>query len=228
MARETGPACKLCRREGEKLFLKGERCFTQKCAIERRAYPPGEHGYEAQFRRRRPTAYGMQFREKQKLRRIYGILERQFRRYYKEAVRREGMTGTNLLVLLETRLDNVIYRLGFASSRAQARQLVNHGHFDVNGGRCDIPSALLVPGDVVSVHPASRRLPYFQQLAESWGGALSGAAPSPSDASRAHGPQSAWLSFDPVDGTGRLVSLPSREQIDLRVNEQLVVEYYSR
>jgi small subunit ribosomal protein S4 len=227
MARETGPACKLCRREGEKLFLKGERCFTQKCAIERRAYPPGEHGYEAQYRRRRPTAYGMQFREKQKLRRIYGVLERQFRRYYKEAVRREGMTGTNLLVLLETRLDNVVYRLGLASSRAQARQMVNHGHFDVNGRRCDIPSALLVPGDVVSVHPSSAPLPYFRQLAESWAGAT-GAPPTHRNASAGAEPQSAWLSFDPVDGAGRLVSLPSREQIDLRVNEQLVVEYYSR
>jgi small subunit ribosomal protein S4 len=224
MARETGPVCKLCRREGEKLFLKGERCFTQKCAIERRAYPPGEHGYEAQFRRRRPTAYGMQFREKQKLRRIYGVLERQFRRYYKEALRREGMTGTNLLALLETRLDNVVYRLGFAASRAQARQLVNHGHFDVNGRRCDIPSALLVPGDVVSVHPSSRRLPYFQQLAESWAEAPSGAA----SAARSAGAASAWLSFDFVDGTGRLLGLPSRDQIDLRINEQLVVEYYSR
>jgi small subunit ribosomal protein S4 len=220
MARETGPACKLCRREGEKLFLKGERCFTQKCAMERRAYPPGEHGYEAQFRRRRPTAYGMQFREKQKLRRIYGVLERQFRRYYQEATRREGMTGTNLLVILETRLDNVVYRLGFASSRAQARQLVTHGHFDVNGRRCNIPSALLKPGDVVSIHPSSRRSTYFADL-------IAGG-----DGTSAHtgGGQtgSAWLAFDPVDLTGQVVSLPSRDEIDLRVNEQLVVEYYNR
>lgn len=219
MARETGPVCKLCRREGEKLFLKGERCFTQKCAMERRAYPPGEHGYQAQFRRRRPTAYGMQFREKQKLRRIYGVLERQFRRYFEEATRREGMTGTNLLVILETRLDNVVYRLGFASSRAQARQLVTHGHFDVNGRRCSIPSALLEPGDVVSIHPSSRRSGYFADLVAS------------DDASaRTGGGQtgSAWLSFDPVDLTGQVVSLPSRDEIDLRVNEQLVVEYYSR
>lgn len=229
MARETGPACKLCRREGEKLFLKGERCFTQKCAVERRAYPPGEHGYEAQFRRRRSSAYGVQFREKQKLRRMYGVFERQFRRYYKEAVRREGMTGTNLLVLLETRLDNVVYRLGFASSRAQARQLVNHGHFDVNGRRCNIPSALLSPGDTISIHPSSRRSPYFADLV----GELS---PSDSDrpdggrsgAGRLGAVQSAWLSFDPVELAGHVVSLPSREEIDLRVNEQLVVEYYSR
>lgn len=220
MARETGPACKLCRREGDKLFLKGERCFTQKCAIERRAYPPGEHGYEAQFRRRRPTAYGMQFREKQKLRRIYGVLERQFRRYYQEALRREGMTGTNLLVILETRLDNVVYRLGLASSRAQARQLVTHGHFDVNGRRCNIPSALLTPGDVVSIHAGSRRLPYFAELL---GGAEAG-----DERGGAVGPSTTWLSFDPVDFSGRVTSLPSREEIDLRVNEQLVVEYYNR
>jgi small subunit ribosomal protein S4 len=228
MARETGPVCKQCRREGEKLFLKGERCYTQKCAIERRAYPPGEHGYEAQFRRRRPSAYGMQFREKQKLRRIYGVLERQFRRYYKEALRREGMTGTNLLVILETRLDNVVYRLGFASSRAQARQLVNHGHFDVNGRRCDIPSALLEPGDVVSIHPSSRRSPYFQQLASGDGLSPVGASVQGGSSSGALGSTGSWLSFDPVDMTGRLVSLPSREEIDLRVNEQLVVEYYNR
>jgi small subunit ribosomal protein S4 len=222
MARETGPACKLCRREGDKLFLKGERCFTQKCAIERRAYPPGEHGYEAQFRRRRPTAYGMQFREKQKLRRIYGVLERQFRRYYQEAARREGMTGTNLLVILETRLDNVVYRLGFASSRAQARQLVNHGHFDVNGRRCNIPSALLKPGDVVTIHPSSRRSAYFADLIGE------GSADASRPQAGGSGAVSAWLSFDPVDLSGRVTSLPSREEIDLRVNEQLVVEYYNR
>jgi small subunit ribosomal protein S4 len=221
MARETGPVCKLCRREGEKLFLKGERCFTQKCAIERRAYPPGEHGYEAQFRRRRPTAYGMQFREKQKLRRIYGVLERQFRRYFEEAARREGMTGTNLLVILETRLDNVVYRLGFASSRAQARQLVAHGHFDVNSRRCNIPSALLKPGDVIAVHPSSRRSPYFSELA-------AGEESRPGSRGAGGAAESAWLSFDPVDLTGRVMSLPSREEIDLRVNEQLVVEYYNR
>jgi small subunit ribosomal protein S4 len=166
----------------------------------------------------------MQFREKQKLRRIYGVLERQFRRYYKEALRREGMTGTNLLVILETRLDNIVYRLGFASSRAQARQLVNHGHFDVNGRRCNIPSALLRPGDVVSIHPSSRRSPYFEQL-------TSVDSPTGSDADvqgGALGAQGTWLTFDPVDLTGTLVSLPSREEIDLRVNEQLVVEFYNR
>lgn len=229
MARETGPVCKLCRREGEKLFLKGERCFTQKCAIERRAYPPGEHGYEAQFRRRRPSAYGMQFREKQKLRRIYGVLERQFRRYYQEALRREGMTGTNLLVILETRLDNIVYRLGLASSRAQARQLVCHGHFDVNGKRCNVPSALLKPGDVVAIHPSSRRLPYFEQLVSDVSEVSAGAGAQGGPTLGGDGrSQTGWLSFDPVDLTGHLVSLPSREEIDLRVNEQLVVEYYNR
>jgi len=218
MARELRPSCKLCRREGEKLFLKGERCLSQKCALERRAYPPGEHGYDAQFRRRRPSAYGVQFREKQKLRRIYGVLERQFRRYFTEAVRREGMTGTNLLVILESRLDNVVYRLGLASSRAQARQLVTHGHFDVNGRRCNIPSALIVPGDVISIHPTSRRSPYFQQLTSGSEGESAGAWSQ----------VPAWLSFDVMDMTGRMANYPSREEIDLRVNEQLVVEYYSR
>jgi small subunit ribosomal protein S4 len=212
MARSTEPACKICRREGEKLFLKGERCYTPKCAIERRAYPPGEHGYEQQFRRKRPTAYGTQLREKQKVRRIYGVFEKQFRRYYREALRRPGITGTNLLVILESRLDNVVYRLGLASSRAQARQLVTHGHIDVNGRRCDIPSALLKPGDVVSIHPTSRRSEYFRVLGEELG---EHAVPT-------------WLSFDAIDMTGRMVEYPSREEIDLTVNEQLVVEYYSR
>jgi small subunit ribosomal protein S4 len=212
MARFTGPVCKQCRREGEKLFLKGERCYTSKCALERRAYPPGQHGYEQQFRRQRPSAYGMQFREKQKVRRIYGVLEKQFRRYYREAVRRDGMTGTNLLAILESRLDNVVYRLGFGSSRAQARQLVSHGHFDVNGQRCDIPAALLKPGDVVSIHSTSQRQEYFKQLAEALG---ERAVPT-------------WLSFDPVELSGRIQNMPSRQEIDLRVDEQLVVEYYSR
>ena len=212
MARYSGPVCKLCRREGQKLFLKGERCFSPKCALERRAYPPGEHGYEQQFRRKRPSSYGQQLREKQKVRRIYGVMERQFRRYYSEAMRRKGITGTNLLVILESRMDNVVYRLGFANSRAQARQLVNHGHFDVNGHRCDVPSALLKEGDVISIHPTSRTSGPFGQLGELL---AEHAVP-------------AWLSLDSVDGTGRVVSLPTREEIDLAVNEQLVVEYYSR
>jgi small subunit ribosomal protein S4 len=158
----------------------------------------------------------VQFREKQKLRRMYGVLERQFRRYYEMAVRREGMTGTNLLVILESRLDSVVLRLGLASSRAQARQLINHGHIDVNGRRCDIPSALLKPGDAVTIHPTSRRSAYFEQLIEGWG----------QDAETAAVPS--WLSMDLRDITGRMESYPSREELDLRVNEQLVVEYYSR
>jgi small subunit ribosomal protein S4 len=157
----------------------------------------------------------MQFREKQKLRRMYGVLERQFRRYYEMAIRREGMTGTNLLVILESRLDSVVYRLGLASSRAQARQLVNHGHIDVNGRRCDIPSALLKPGDVLTIHPTSRRSTYFQQLVEGWQDGEAATVPS-------------WLSLDLRDISGRYESYPSREELDLRVNEQLVVEYYSR
>jgi small subunit ribosomal protein S4 len=158
----------------------------------------------------------MQFREKQKLRRMYGVLEKQFRRYYEMAVRREGMTGTNLLVILESRLDSVVLRLGLASSRAQARQLINHGHIDVNGRRCDIPSALLKPGDVVTIHPSSRRSVYFQQLIEGWG----------QDADTSSVPS--WLTLDLRDTSGRMESYPSREELDLRVNEQLVVEYYSR
>ena len=212
MARPTGPVCKLCRRQGEKLFLKAGRCYTTKCAMERRPYPPGEHGYEQQYRRNRPSAYGIQLREKQKLRRIYGVLEKQFRRYYQEATRRKGMAGTNLLIILESRLDNVVYRIGLASSRAQARQLVNHGHFDVNGRRCDIPAALLKQGDVVSIHPTSRQLTYFGQVGETLG---------------VH-PVPGWLTFDSIDMTGRVLNYPAREEIDLSVNEQLVVEYYSR
>jgi small subunit ribosomal protein S4 len=158
----------------------------------------------------------MQFREKQKLRRMYGVLERQFRRYYEMAANREGMTGTNLLVILESRLDSVVYRLGWGSSRAQARQLINHGHIDVNGRRCNIASALLKPGDTVTIHPSSRRSTYFTQLTEGWGdGADTGMVPS-------------WLTLDLRDITGRMENYPSREEMDMRVNEQLVVEYYSR
>jgi small subunit ribosomal protein S4 len=151
-------------------------------------------------------------REKQKLRRIYGVLEKQFRRYFREAMRRKGITGTNLLVVLESRLDNVVYRLGMATSRSEARQLVTHGHFDVNGRRCDIPSRMLREGDVVSIHPSSRQLSYFRELGESL---AEHTVPS-------------WLSLDPIDGTGRVANYPSRDEIDLAVNEQLVVEYYSR
>src|SRR4030065_166524 len=151
MSKYRGPVCKLCRREGEKLFLKGERCFTPKCAIEHRAYPPGQHGKGAQFRHRRESDYNRQLRAKQKARRIYGILERQFRRYYEVSLQRRGLTGLNLLQILESRLDNVIFRMGYAANRAQARLLVTHGHFQVNGRRTDVPSMLLSPGDQGSV-----------------------------------------------------------------------------
>lgn len=212
MARYIGPVCRLCRREGEKLYLKGERCFSPKCAIERRNYPPGQHGRELQFRRSRPSDYGLQLREKQKLRRIYGVLERQFRRYFAIAQRARGMTGALLLILLERRLDNVVYRLGFASSRAQARQLVRHGHFEVNGRKVDIPSYQVKPGDVIRVRDSSREKDYFKEIAER----LEGHRPPP------------WLLLNPQDLSGQVLRLPVREEIDTRVQEHLIVEFYSR
>ena len=212
MARYTGPSCKLCRREGEKLFLKGARCLSPKCAIERRDYPPGVHGREARFRRRRESDYSRQLREKQKARRIYGVLERQFRRYFEVAQRRPGLTGVNLLAILETRLDNVVYRLGYADSRAQARQLVSHGHFDLNGRRTDVPSALVRPGDTVSVRKESRRKPYFKTIGQQL------------DERRV--PR--WISLDPAGLTAQVLQVPSREDIDVSLSEQLIVEYYSR
>ena len=212
MARYTGSVCKLCRREEEKLFLKGARCLSPKCAFERRGYPPGQHGRGATFRRRRASDYSRQLREKQKARRIYGVLERQFRRYYREAQRRPGVTGENLIVLLETRLDNVVYRLGFADSRAQARQLVQHGHIDLNGRRTKASSALVKPGDIISVHDTSRKRTYFKELL-----AVLEQRNVPS-----------WLAFDPTQMSGRVLALPMREAIDQPLNEQLIVEYYSR
>ena len=211
MARYTGPVCKLCRREGEKLLLKGERCFTPKCALERRAYAPGMHGRQAQFRRKK-SDYGLQLREKQKARRIYGVLERQFRRYYKEAERRKGLTGVNLLIILESRLDNVVYRLGLADSRAQARQLVRHGHFDVNGRKTNVPSFLVKAGDVIAVRERSRELAYFRDLSTVL----------------EHKVIPEWLSLDIPKMEGRVLTLPTREDIDASLNEQLIVEYYSR
>jgi len=205
--------CKLCRREGEKLFLKGSRCFSPKCAIEKRAYAPGQHGQAAQFKRGRTSDYSLQLREKQKARRIYGVLERQFRRYFVIAQRSKGLTGAMLLTLLESRLDNVVYRLGMAESRAHARQLVQQGHFEVNGARADIPSRLLKAGDVVSVCMGSRKLPYFKALPQAMEN-----RPAP--------PQ--WLSVDTAELSGRVLHLPAREEIDLSLNEQLIVEYYSR
>lgn len=209
MARYTGPVCRLCRREGEKLFLKGEKCYTEKCPIDRRAYPPGQHG---QGRRQRPTEYGIHLREKQKLRRIYGVLERQFERYYEEAARRRGVTGENLLVLLESRLDNIVYRLGFAPSRPAARQLVMHGHFTVNGHKVDIPSYQVKAGDVIAVRERSRNLPLIKESVEA---AKSRGLP-------------AWLDLDAEALSGTVKQLPTREEIDVQVQEHLIVEHYSR
>lgn len=210
MARYIRPVCKLCRREGEKLFLKGERCFSKKCAFEVRPYPPGEHGRRGRFRRK-VSDFGLRLREKQKARRIYGILERQFRRYFRLAEKQPGMTGANLLCLLERRLDNVVYRLGFADSRAQARQLVRHGHFEVDGQRADIPSILVNAGSRISVREQSRRNGYFRGIAEKL--------------ERVTVPE--WLSLDAQNLTGQVLSLPTREQIDVPLTEQLIVEFYS-
>ena len=209
MARYTGPVCKLCRREGTKLFLKGERCLTPKCSVERRTYAPGMHG---QRRARKQSEFGLQLREKQKARRIYGVLERQFRKHYTEAERRGGATGANLLQLLETRLDNVVYRMGFADSRPQARQIVRHGHFTVNGRRTDIPSFIVKPGDVIAVREGSRKREYFLTV-----GQLLNRRNVPS-----------WLTLDAANLSGRVISLPEADQVDSKINAQLIVEFYSR
>lgn len=214
MAKYTGPACKLCRRENEKLFLKGERCFTPKCAFERRGYAPGQHG-RTRFRGRggnRESDYAKQLRAKQKARRIYGVYERQFRRYYAKSLKARGITGLMLLQILESRLDNVIYRLGYASSRAEARLLVTHGHFTVNGRRTDIPSMTLGMGDVVAVREGSHDTTYFKELS--------------SIAETRNVP--AWLSRDLQTLSGNFLRLPERPEIDGNLNEQLIVEYYSR
>ncbi len=211
MARHIDPVCRLCRREGEKLFLKGDRCFSPKCAIERRSYPPGVHGRQGQFRRKE-SDYGLQLREKQKARRLYGVFERQFRRYFQEAQRQKGLTGVNLLILLESRLDNVIYRLGLASSRPQARQLVSHGHFEVNGRKTNIPSFIVSEGDVITVRENSEKNTFFKDLVK---GLDEGRVPN-------------WLSLDAKNLTGRVMSLPTREHIDVTLKEQLIVEFYSR
>ncbi len=212
MARYVGPTCKLCRREGMKLYLKGDKCYGEKCPFERRAYPPGQHGRQASFRRRRSSDYSLQLREKQKARRIYGVLERQFRRYFHLAERRSGLTGENLLIVLESRLDNVVYRLGLADSRAQARQLVTHGHFMVDGRKTNIPSCLVRPNNIVSVRPESRRKRYFKDRKE-----LLGKRTIPS-----------WLLLDEDTLEGRVLNLPTRQEIDAPVQEQLIVEFYSR
>ncbi len=212
MARYTGPVCKLCRREGEKLFLKGSRCLTPKCSFERRSYPPGHHGRENQFRRGRASDYLLQLREKQKARRIYGVMERQFSRYFYRASQQVGLTGTNLLTLLERRLDNVIFRLGLASSRSQARQLVSHGHIALNGRKTDVPSALVSPGDTITIRPESNQLTYFKTLRQ--------------DIDDRRVPK--WLSLDTGSLSASVLHMPAREDIDVTLNEQLIVEYYSR
>ena len=208
MSRYTGPVCRLCRAEGAKLFLKGDRCYTEKCGLTKRNSKPGQHG----TRRGKMSEYGIRLREKQKLRRFYGINETQFSTIYKRATGMTGQTGHNFLQLLERRLDNVVYRLGLGVSRSQARQLICHGHFTVNGRKLDIPSALLKVGDVVAVAEGSRDVPTIKQNAEA-------------SASRSI---PAWLEFNPEAMSGSLVAVPVREQIDVPVNEQLVVEFYAR
>jgi small subunit ribosomal protein S4 len=206
VARDTGPKCKQCRREGIKLFLKGERCLTEKCAIERRSYPPGEHGRG----RIKQSEYLLQLREKQKARRYYGLLETQFRTYYAKATRQGGVTGENLLRMLETRLDNVVYRLGFAASRAQSRQLVRHGHFLVNGRRVNIPSYQVKPDDIVNLKSGSTA----EQIVRDATDLTAAVAP--------------WLQADHEGLTGKVLKWPERDEIDAPVQEQLIVELYSK
>jgi small subunit ribosomal protein S4 len=208
VARHIEPVCKLCRREALKLFLKGDRCFSVKCALEKRNYPPGEHGQ----RRSKPSEYGLQLREKQKMKRIYGVQETQFRTYFKMAERQKGITGENLLRLLEQRLDNVVHRLGFGESRAQARVLVGHGHFRVNGRRVTIPSRLVRAGDVVEVVSQSRDRDVIKAALE---GAKKRRVPS-------------WLELDAANFKGTVLSLPSKEEMAIPVQEQLVVALYSK
>ncbi|MBC8531582.1 30S ribosomal protein S4 [Gehongia tenuis] len=207
MARYTGSVCRLCRREGAKLFLKGDRCYSQKCAFNKRPVPPGMHAQS----RRKQSEYGIQLREKQKTRRIYGVLESQFRKYFEMAERMKGVTGENMLSLLERRLDNVVYRLGFADSRAQARQWVMHGHFTINGKKADIPSQLVEVDDVISIKDASKDMENFKALREN------GSTSVPK-----------WLDLDNANLAGKVLSLPQREDIDITIAEHLIVEFYSR
>jgi small subunit ribosomal protein S4 len=209
MARYIGPVCRLCRREDMKLFLKGERCYTDKCGYERRSYPPGQHG---QARRRKRSDYGEQLREKQKVKRIYGIAERQFRGYYYKASRMKGVTGDNLIQLLERRLDNVVYRMGFASDHAEARQLVRHGHFTVNGKKVNIPSYLVRARDVVQVREASQKMARINEALAA--------------VDRRGVPQ--WIQMDKDNFRGAIAQLPSREDVTLPIREQLIIELYSK
>ena len=208
MARYLGPSCRLCRREGLQLYLKGDRCYTDKCAIERRHYPPGQHGQ----RRAKLSDYGLQLREKQKVKRIYGVMEKQFRGYFEKAERQKGVTGTNLLIFLERRLDNIVYRLGFANSRAQARQLVRHNHVLINGRKVNLPSYLVKMGDTVQVTEKGRSLPLIQDALEAV--ARRGCHP--------------WLEFNKEEAQGRVIMFPSREDITMPVQEHLIVELYSK
>lgn len=208
MARYTGSVCRLCRREGQKLFLKGDKCYSQKCTFGQRPTPPGQHG---QARQRKMSEYGVQLREKQKTRRAYGVLETQFERYFDKASNMKGVTGENLLQLLERRLDNVIYRLGLGSSRAQARQFVRHGHILVDGAKVDIPSYMVKPGQVITLRARSKEQAHFKALREGTGRII---------------PK--WLTLDAENLTATVAALPAREDIDLTIQEQLIVEYYSR
>jgi small subunit ribosomal protein S4 len=207
MARYTGPSCRQCRREGQKLFLKGERCYSNKCAVDKRSYAPGQHG---QNRRAKVTEYGLQLREKQKAKRFYGLLEAQFRNYFDKAAKQKGLTGENLLIMLETRMDNVVFRMGFASSRKEARQLVTHNHFTVNGKKQNIPSYLVVAGDVIKVKEKSTSSPKFKEIKD-----MSISTPS-------------WISVDTDKLEGRVLAMPLREEIDTPVAEHLIVELYSK
>ncbi len=206
MARYTDSVCKICRREKQKLFLKGDRCYTGKCAIARREYAPGQHGQ----RRKKMSEYGVHLREKQKVRRYYGVLESQFEKYYEMAIKKSGIAGENLLTILESRLDNVVYRLGFAMSRPEARQLVVHGHFNVNGHRVDIPSYLVKEGDVITIRTTNS--PKFAAILEA-----NGSKPVPK-----------WLESDKENMTGKVITLASREDIDLPIEEHLIIEHYSK
>lgn len=208
MARYTGPVCRLCRREGMKLYLKGDRCYSDKCSIDRRNYAPGQHGQ----RRSKNSEYGMQLREKQKVRRVYGVLEGQFKGYFEKAERQQGVTGENLLRILERRLDNVVYRLGFANSRAQARQLVRHNHFTLNGHKANIPSMQVNIGDVIQLKEKSKNSALIKEIIENLGQKT----------------PPAWLELDPENLAGKVVALPTREEIDVPVQEQMIVELYSR
>ncbi len=208
MARYRGSVCRFCRREGGKLFLKGDRCYTDKCAVERRAYPPGQHGQS----RPKHSNYGVQLREKQKVRRIYGMLEKQFGNYVRLGEQKRGVTGDNLLVLLETRLDNLVHRMGFASSRNEARQLINHGHFQVNGKKVDVASFRVKPGMVVEVREKSRKIPSIEESLKAVG--------------RRGVPE--WLEVDAASFRGSVKALPTREELPPTIKEQLIVEFYSR